>query len=543
MIEVHLNQKRAQDYYAKGYWTAQTLLDHWNDAVDTFPNKDYIIDEMGNRLSYRECDSQASAIASWLHESGVKEGDVVSFQIPVWKEFAVMYVACLKIGAVIHPLSIAFNDADLSYIMNEVGSSAFVSVASFRGKDLVNQAKRVGESVPALKARCIIEREASAPSETAWESLLDCKDGRSTLPSTLSQTTSDSIALILSTSGTTGKPKAVLLTHNNLIFSERTFTRDLGLGADDVMFMPAPLNHATGFNHGLIAPMLLKGSCVIEEKFSPKESIELINSNNVTWSMGATPFIYDILNHAENHSASLSSLRFYLCGGAPVPDALIARAAKHGIKVCEVYGSTESCPHIFVPPAKTLLWNGRFSGIPCTGIEVKVVDKNREEVPDGVQGEEASRGPHLFVGYLNNPEATDAVLDAEGWFYSGDLCTKDAEGRIKINGRMKEIIIRGGINISAIEVDNNVDGCPLIKDHACVGYKDDRLGERIGLFIVSADEKNPPTLTDILSYLSEHNVAKRIWPEKIKVIDKIPRTESGKVKRNHLADLFETIES
>ena len=238
----------------------------------------------------------------------------------------------------------------------------------------------------------------------------------------------------------------------------------------------------------------------------------------------------------EEKGTAIPSLRFYLCGGAPVPSTLIERAAEHGFLLCELYGSTESCPHLRVPCDKCLEWDGRFSGVAYPGIEVKVVDEFRNEVAHGVQGEEASRGPHMFCGYLNDPERTNEALDDEGWFYSGDLCTIDEEERVRINGRKKEIIIRGGENISAREVDDNVMDWEDICDQATVGMPDERLGERICLFAVPAPGVTKELcLHDLTDYLASKGVAKRLWPERIETIDAIPRTPTGKIKRFELA--------
>lgn len=281
--------------------------------------------------------------------------------------------------------------------------------------------------------------------------------------------------------------------------------------------------------------MLFGGRAVLQSKFSAKEAVSLINREQCTWSHGATPFIHDILNYLDETGEKLPSMRFYLCGGAPVPSQLIERAAEHGILLCESYGSTESCPHVYVPLEKCLEWDGRFSGIPYEGIEVRVVDEHRREVPLGTQGEEASRGPNVFVGYLNDEERTAEALDDEGWFYSGDLCTIDEEDRIRINGRKKEIIIRGGENISVREVDEGVMGWDQICDQATVGMPDERLGERICLFAVRSPEvQHELCLTDLTKYLAEKGIAKRIWPERIEEIDAIPRTATGKVKRFEL---------
>ena len=299
--------------------------------------------------------------------------------------------------------------------------------------------------------------------------------------------------------------------------------------------MPSPLNHATGFFHGLISPMILGGRTVLQQDFNAEKAVALCNKEHVTWSMGATPFIYDILKYMEaDGGEKTQSLNLFLCGGAPVPGSLVQCAWRHGILLCEIYGSTESCPHIFVPPANCLDWNGAWSGIPFPGIEVRVVDACNNDVPYGVQGEEISRGPHQFVGYLNDPERTDRQLDDEGWFSSGDLCYKDEEGRIRINGRKKEIIIRGGENICAYEIDSNLMECPGIGDHATIGMPDERLGERICTFATQTGD-TAPTLAEVNAYLEANHVAKRLWPERLEFIDEIPKTATGKIKRHLLA--------
>lgn len=560
MIEYDFDVERRARYYAQGFWKADTLLDKWNEKVSSSGDSIYVIDEHGTRKTYREVDELATRLASHLSSKGIGEGEVVTIQLSIWHEFVVAYVACLKIGAVIHPVSRSFNERDLASIMGQVGTTGFICMGITPKRDYAHRARLAVETVGTVKAVVVVERDtpgsAVAHGFDSYERIVAAKlaetstgISRLQLPEPLlwtsqsqqlpqlTQTTSDSVALILSTSGTTGMPKAVLLTHNNIIFSETVFTTELGLDSSDIMFMPAPLNHATGFNHGLISPMLLGGSVVLQERFEARSAIELMNREHVTWSMGATPFIYDMLNVIESTGTRAETLRFYLCGGAPVPGAMVQRARECGIVLCEVYGSTESCPHVYVPPTCALEWDGRFSGKPFEGIEVKVVDDNRNVVGPGIQGEEASRGPHLFVGYLKNPEATDATTDEDGWFYSGDLCVMDEEGRIRINGRKKEIIIRGGENISAVEVDNHVHGCPGVLDNATVGIPDERLGERICTFIVPEGGVTVH-LEDLVECLGSRRVNKRLWPEHIELIDSIPRTESGKVKRNELVSIL-----
>ena len=417
--------------------------------------------------------------------------------------------------------------------MNLVESKAFMCPTFHHKTNFEDQILSAVDRIPTLSkdAICVHDKTVESHGTITLKQICETYEPYRENPGSKS----DDVVLILSTSGTTGRPKAVLISHNALVFSETTFSRGLHLTQDDVMFMPAPLNHATGFNHGLITPLLLGGRVVLQQEFRAREAIEIMNNEGVTWSMGATPFIFDLLNCAEENDLKFETLKLYICGGAPVPGTMVQRAHEHGLILCECYGSTESCPHLAVPPEHCLEWNGNWSGVAFEGIEVKVVDEHGNEVPHGTQGEEISRGPHMFSGYLKNPEATAKDLNDDGWFFSGDLCIQDEEGRVKINGRKKEILIRGGINISANEVDNNLDGCPGVGAHATIGLPDDRLGERICTFIVQTGDVEP-TLDSIAEYLDSIGVAKRLRPEHIEFIDAIPMTESGKVKRHQLAD-------
>ena len=339
------------------------------------------------------------------------------------------------------------------------------------------------------------------------------------------------IAVILCTSGTTGGTKGVLLTHDNVRYAEETFNRELGLTEEDIMFMPAPLHHATGFHHAIIAPMLHGAKVVLQQKYQCRLAIEFMNQENVTYSMGATPFIYDILRELETNGGEIPSLKFYLCGGAPVPGYLVQRAKQYGILLCEVYGSTESVPHAFVRPDEALALNGTTSGRAMEGVEIRVVDEDGNDVGVGIPGEELSRGPSVFVGYLKAREITDEALDDDGWFHSGDLCIMDEHGNIHIIGRKKDMIVRGGENLNTNEINDTLEGCPGMGDHTIIGMPDDRLGERICAFAVPLRGYENLKLEDVLDYLHSKKIPRRFWPERLELIDRIPHTGSGKVKK------------
>ncbi len=533
ITNLKLDENLKKQYYEQGYWGEETLTDIWNKQVQRFHDKVYVSDDKGSRYTYGEVDDKAGRLAAWFVDQGMRPGDVMTYQFPNWAEFCIVYIAALKAGVVMHPVPRRFYKADLIYAMNLIGTKAYICPTTLGNTDFEQQALDIRDQIPSLEIIILTDRAVHKHSDLpTLDEICATFEPLTKFP----VVSSDDALCILTTSGTTGKPKSVLFTHNNIIFSERAFNEGTEHTSEDVVYMPSPLNHATGFFHGLISTMMLGERVVLQQDFNAAEGVKLMNKEGCTWSMGATPFIYDLLNCVEQENGpKFETLKTYVCGGAPVPKTFVQRAAKQGILLCECYGSTETSPHIMVPPSKCLEWDGAWSGRALRGIETRIVDENNNEVPFGIQGEEVSRGPQRFIEYLNEPERTARAIDEDGWFHSGDLGYMDEQGRIRINGRKKEILIRGGENICTNEVDESMAGCPGISTTATIGMPDERLGERICTFAVPSDERRP-TVAEVTAWLDSQDVPKRIWPEHIEYIDVIPTTETGKVKRFELAE-------
>ncbi|RMD04441.1 cyclohexanecarboxylate-CoA ligase [Clostridium autoethanogenum] len=534
MDEIKINDSQKKLYEKMGYWGKKTLLDYWHTSVKKYRDKEFVVDDRGYRYTYGQLDEKAGIVASYFLSIGVKPLDVISFQIPIWSEFVIVSIACMKVGAVVNPIGMCYSGREVSYLLNLCKSKVFLCPTWYNKTNYEKLILSVKKDVKSLKHIVLLDnlKEKESNSITLKHILssyfsLNIKDEV--------MVDSNDVAAILCTSGTTGCAKGAMLTHNNIIFSEKYFNKELGITKDDIMFMPAPLNHATGFHHGIIAPMLIGSKVVLQQKFKSKKAIELMNREKCTWSMGATPFIYDILKNIREDEVYLSSLKFYLCGGAVVPEEMVRQAYEYGIKLCEVYGSTESVPHVFVRPDENIELTFGTAGRAMEGVEVKIVDENRKEILPGNLGEEVSRGPNVFVGYIGDKSATNKVLDDEGWFYSGDLCVSDISGNINIIGRKKDIIVRGGENLNSNHISQYISKFPLIKDEAVIGMPDKRLGERICAYVVLKKEVNSLKLEELLEYMEKEKIPKRYWPEHLEIIDKIPRTDSGKVKKNLLA--------
>lgn len=536
--EIKINPKQRELYLKNGYWTDKTLLDCWEESVKNYPDREYVVDDRGYRYTYRQMDEAAAKVAAFLCENGVRPRDVVSYQLPIWSEFVIVTIACFKAGAVAHPIAMSYEEKELIRSMNLTESKVYFGPTFFYKTDYEERILAVKDQIQNLNAIVLVDyvKEKNSECITMKDILKTFEPLKGRPDATL---TGQDIAVILCTSGTTSGTKGVLLTHDNIRYSEDTFNQALGLTKDDIMFMPAPLNHATGFHHGVLAPMLIGAKVVLQQKYRCREAIDLMNREKCTYSMGATPFIYDILRDLETNGGSLPYLKFYLCGGAPVPGYMVQKAWGFGILLCEVYGSTESVPHAFVRPDEALIKNGTSSGRALAGIEIRVVDDDGNDVPPGTPGEELSRGPNVFVGYLKDRKITDSALDDDGWFHSGDLCVMDTEGNIRIIGRKKDMIVRGGENLNSNEINDRLEGCPGVGDHTVIGMPDERLGERICAFVVPQEGYENLSLSDVTGWLKEQNVPKRFWPERLELIDRIPHTGSGKVKKYLLKEELE----
>lgn len=533
MDELKINNNQRRLYEKMGYWGKKTLLDYWNETVEKYSEREFVVDDRGYRYTYKEVDEKAGAIASYFIKVDIKPLDIVSFQIPVWSEFVLITIACIKAGATINPIGTCYSEKEVEYLLNLNGSKLYIGPTWYHKVNYEELILSVMKNAKNLKNIILIDSLKKKDSENP--ALKEIISNYSPLKDEI-RVDSNSIAAVLYTSGTCGGTKGVMLTHNNIIFSERNFNDELELTKDDVIFMPAPLNHATGFHHGIIATMLMGAKVVLQHKFKSREAIELMNLEKCTYSMGSTPFIYDILKVMEKEKLRLDLLKFYLCGGAMISREMVKKAYEYGIKLCEVYGATESVPHVFVRPNQVLDLMGCTSGQAMKGVEVHIVDEDRKEVPPGIIGEEVSRGPNVFVGYIKDKIATDKALDDEGWFYSGDLCVMDEKGNINVVGRKKDIIIRGGENINSNDISNYIAECPIIKDQTVIGMPDERLGEKICAYIVLNEGIESLNLKELLKYMEQKKVPKRYWPERLEIIKQIPRTDSGKVKKNLLSE-------
>lgn len=526
-VTLTFNEQRRAAYRQQGLWGDASLADYWQQTARAMPDKIAVVDNHGASYTYSALDHAASCLANWMLAKGIESGDRIAFQLPGWCEFTVIYLACLKIGAVSVPLLPSWREAELVWVLNKCQAKMFFAPTLFKQTRPVDLILPLQNQLLQLQQIVGVDKLAPATSSLSLSQII----ADNTPLTTAITVHGDELAAVLFTSGTEGLPKGVMLTHNNILASERAYCARLNLTWQDVFMMPAPLGHATGFLHGVTAPFLIGARSVLLDIFTPDACLALLEQQRCTCMLGATPFVYDLLNLLEKQPADLSALRFFLCGGTTIPKKVARECQQRGIKLLSVYGSTESSPHAVVNLDDPLSRFMHTDGYAAAGVEIKVVDDARKTLPPGCEGEEASRGPNVFMGYFDEPELTARALDEEGWYYSGDLCRMDEAGYIKITGRKKDIIVRGGENISSREVEDILLQHPKIHDACVIAMPDERLGECSCAYVVLKAPHHSLSLEDVVTFFSRKRVAKYKYPEHIVVIEKLPRTASGKIQK------------
>jgi cyclohexanecarboxylate-CoA ligase len=340
---------------------------------------------------------------------------------------------------------------------------------------------------------------------------------------------------LIYTSGTSGEPKAVMHTANTVLAPAQCFIEDIPVTGSDVIFMGSPYAHQTGFLYGMLMPIMLKTTTVALDAWSASEAAPMIEREGVTFSMGSTPFVSDMVNLPEELRARVSrTLRTWVCAGAPIPRVLVQRAkAEMNLDVLSCWGMTENAGLTITrrsdPQEKVFSTDGRA----LPGTEVRVVDDKKRPVPADTVGNLQARGITHFVGYLKKPQLNS--IDADGWFDTGDLARMDRDGYIRIVGRTKDVIIRGGENIPVAEVENLIYRHPAVAECAVVAIPDERLGERPCAYVV-AKAGARLDLAELTRFLAKEGMAKTYWPERLELVADMPRTPSGKIQKFKLRE-------
>ncbi|RKR65787.1 cyclohexanecarboxylate-CoA ligase [Acidovorax sp. 94] len=526
---------------AEGHWRDRTINDALDACVATCPDKLALTAlqvETGatTRFTYRELARMADRIAVGLSRLGVGRGDVVACQLPNWWQFTLTYLACSRIGAVMNPLMHIFRERELSFMLQHGEAKVVIAPQTFRGFDFEQMITDLQPALPHLKHVVVVGGSGANSfdallSGPEWEQQ---PDAQAIL--TAHRPGPDEVTQLIYTSGTTGEPKGVMHSANTVMANIIPYAKRLHLGADDVVLMASPMAHQTGFMYGLIMPILLQASAVLQDVWEPTKAIALINAEKASFTMASTPFLTDLARTVADSGVAVPSLRTFLCAGAPIPGPLVEQARKAlGAKIVSAWGMTENGAVTLTRPEDDDERSFNTDGCPLPGVEIKVVDVDGNALPPGEPGKLLLRSCSNFGGYLHRAHLN--ATDADDWFDTGDLARIDERGYLRITGRSKDVIIRGGENIPVVEVESLLYRHPAIAMAAIVAYPDERLGERACAVVVPKPGQTID-LPGLVQFLKDQKIAVQYIPERLIVRDVMPATPSGKIQKFKLREML-----
>jgi cyclohexanecarboxylate-CoA ligase len=530
---------------AQGLWHDRTINDDLDACLAACPDKLALTAlrvETGElrRFTYRELARMADRIAVGLARLGVGRNDIVACQLPNWWQFTLTYLACSRIGAVMNPLMHIFRERELSFMLKHGEAKVIIAPKMFRGFDFEQMITALQPSLPHLRHVVAVGGQGAKSFEALlsgpeWENAPDAQDIL-----TRHRPGPDDVTQLIYTSGTTGEPKGVMHSANTVMANIIPYAQRLHLGSEDVVLMASPMAHQTGFMYGLMMPIMLRASAVLQDVWEPQKAIELIRNEHVSFTMASTPFLTDLARtvaaDVNAGGAGVPSLRTFLCAGAPIPGPLVEQARTAlGAKIVSAWGMSENGAVTVTLPEDPDTRPASTDGCPLPGVEVKVVDSDGQALPAGESGRLLLRACSNFGGYLKRPQLNGT--DADDWFETGDLARIDAQGYIRITGRSKDVIIRGGENIPVVEIESLLYRHPAVAQAAIVAYPDERLGERACAVVVlkAGETLDLPTLVD---YLKAQKVALQYIPERLEILDAMPATPSGKIQKFKLRELM-----
>lgn len=512
---VRWDDQRAADAYAQGWWVRTTLADSLRAAAQQTPDRVVLIDG-DQRVTCQDLYTRATTLAQAMHQR-IPPSSVVSFMLPNWHEAAVIYLATTLAGMVANPILPSLRDRELRFILEDADSRMVFVPSSFGGHDYVTMLSRVVaqlESPPDV----VVVRGNTGPDQLPFAALTT--DAARPLPTP----NPDAVRMILYTSGTTGRPKGVLHSHNSIHALIRQIREYWRVESGDVFLVASPIAHIGGSIYAFECPLLLGTTAVLMDRWDADQAVRLLLDHRCTHMAGATPFLEQLLGAAQRNDTRLPDLKLFICGGASVSPSLIRRAASYfaGAAVTRVYGSTE---------------------VPVTTVG-SLDDADRAADTDGrvgvaeirlVGGEIGVRGPQMLVGYQHRGDEAES-FDADGYFRTGDLGRWVDDDYLVVTGRAKDIIIRNGENISPKEVEDALAAHPGIAEIAIVGLPDDRTGERACAVVVASDTTTepPPDVASLRAFLEAAGIARFKVPEQVVIWDVLPKNDAGKVLKHRI---------
>lgn len=517
----------ARSYVESGWWTDDTLGALVARQLAAHPAAAISVWSRVRpwRGTYAEVDDEARRLVTLLRERGVRPGDAVAFQLPNWREAVVSFAAVAMGGFAVVPIVHIYGRKEVAFILEQSGAVAYVSPLAWGH---VDYREIVDTAAPAsLRLHVVVGEDAIPPSVNGVERIGWAACAERKPAADLPAVHAEDVAVLAYTSGTTSDPKGVIHDHRTMLSELRHMKSWITPGEPNLM--GSPVTHATGML-GVLGPLTTGEDIHLIDRWDPGHALEVMLEAGIGGGTGASVFLASLLDHPSFTPGHAARMKRVGLGGAPVPVALGERAASLGIAIIRAYGSTEH-------PSTTGSWfddpadrRHRTDGRALDGVEIRLVDDDGADVSPGTPGEILSRGPELCLGYTD-PALTAAAFDDEGWYRTGDVGVLDAHGFLTITDRVKDIIIRGGENVSAAEVEGALQTLPGVAEVAVVAAPDARLGERACAIVRMRPGAAPPTLADVTAHLERIGLARPKWPEDLRVVEEFPRTASGKIRK------------
>lgn len=524
-----VDDRTRQAWRARGFHTDERLGWILEDRATAMPQRTAVVTADGS-VTFGELQQRASAIARTLSARGVRAGDVVTWMLPTEADAIAAASAIWRIGAVSSPVVPIYGVREITDVVEQVRPAAIITNAEVRGRAPADEFDAVLAAAGHVPRARLLAKGAA----TGWESAT--AEGPGALPDRAQPSGADDPCLVLFTSGTESAPKGAVHTTAAVTHELRSCITEWGVTFRDRTFMSSPMTHITGLLQGFLIPTRVGGASVLMDRWDPAEAVDLIERTHATYMAGATPFLRELLQSYASSGFDGSSLKQYCCGGAAVPPALIRQADELGVAAYRAWGMTEvptsTLPNELDPLDARAETDGRLA----PGVELRVLDDDGNEVGPGEVGALQLRAPEMFRGYVRE-HLNEKAFSPGGWFDTGDVGSLGSDGYVRISGRTKEIINRGGEKFSAREIEELVAQHPSVEAVAVVALPGGRLGEQIGAVVVSRTADL--TLDELGRVVSAQGVAKQKRPEQLVVVDAIPATSTGKVDTRAVLSLFD----
>ncbi|KRF21105.1 fatty-acid--CoA ligase [Nocardioides sp. Soil797] len=534
------------EFHEQGLWTDDTLFSLIEKQADSQPDKVFGTDGTSS-LTYHELRERVLALAVGLRRRGIGPGDRVAVQLPSWTEFFVISAAIARIGAIVVPIMPIYRREEVAYMVQKAGAKAAFTASNYRGFDHAKMFHDVATGSGLLDTVVVVRREGELHGDS-----VDLDDLMVSLPRAEADAEigegvgADEPFVIVFSSGTTSRPKGCLHTFNTMACGARLLGKGWNYTDQDVQFGPSPVTHTTGLVTSFLLPLTHGAASHLMERWEPKEGLARIAKFKCTACVSATTFLQMVLDVYDPEVHDATSMRFWTSAGAPIPASFVeaARTAIPNMAVLSLYGRTENITTTMCTldddPARSLTSDGK--ALPMQ--EVAVVDQFGEELPRGEEGDIAYRGAMNCLEYIGQPEETAANYTAAGFHKSGDLGRMDDDGYVRVTGRLKDIVIRGGMNISVRAVEDSLSARPDVNQVALVAMPDPHLGERVCCYLVMHEGNPVLTLEQIREHLLGEGMAIQKVPERLEIIDALPTTATGKIQKHVLrADIAAKLEA